>query len=242
MTFKMGPRVLYAPEGTPAGGTDGSGAPEGAPEEVDAGSGSSNKTPAWMAQLPGDLKTDESLAKYATVGDAIKGLMGSQGKPEEKKEPEPVKYENFTKVLSADDDPFGEIGNGLKSYLESKGRSQAEAEEFFDNFSEVLKTAKGNMIKNGRELCEKAVKAQWGSEYESKRALMAKGYLALGDTDGSLQRALDESGASLSPATWELLSRIGRLVSEDRGTPNKRTGGATRNPGAVPVDYSKPSI
>lgn len=240
MRFKMGLREFYAPEGTPAGGTDGSGAPVGAPEESNAGSGSA-KTPAWMAQLPGDLKTDESLAKYATVGDAIKGLMENQGKPEEKKESGPVKYENFAKKLNVDDDPFGEIGEGLKSYLEKKGRTQADAEEFFDSFSEVLKTAKGNMIKNGRELCEKAVKAQWGSEYEAKRALMAKGYLALGDTDGSLQRALDESGASLSPATWELLSRIGRLVSEDSGSPVKGTGGAVRK-GGVPIDYSKPSV
>lgn len=243
MIIKMGPSELYAPDGAPAGAADGSEVQTGKPEGENAGKGA---TPAWMAQLPGDLKTNEQLSKYATLGDAVKALMAAgeqQDQPEEKQQEKvgPVKYENFAKKLEFDDDPLGEIGSGLAGCLEAKGISQKDAEDIFDAFSGSLKTAKGNLMSKGRELCEQAVKAQWGKEYDTGRALMAKGYQALGDTDGSLQKALDNCGASFAPAVWELLRRVGALVSEDDGTPFQGTGAARKqNPDGVPVDYSKP--
>ena len=207
-----------------------------------SGNGSAGSTPAWMAQLPNDLKTNEGLAQYKTLGDAIKGLMESktETKTEETKK-EPVKYENFGRKFEADVDPFGDFGTGLKNYLESKGVSQADAEEMFDKMTENFTNAKNNMIQRGREYCEKTVRSQWGNEYEAKRNLMARGYQALGDTDGSLQKALDESGASIVPAVWELLSRVGSMVSEDTGSPRRTGEGKPSHPDGVPVDYSKPS-
>ena len=243
MVTKMGPNELYAPDAVPAGTADGSEVQTGKPDGENAGKGA---TPAWMAQLPGDLKTNEQLSKYATLGDAVKALMATgeqKDQPEEKPQEkvEPVKYENFAKKLELDDDPFGEIGSGLAGCLEAKGISQKDAEDIFDMFSGSLKTAKGNLMSKGRELCEQAVRAQWGKEYDTGRALMAKGYQALGDTDGSLQKALDNCGASLAPAVWEVLRRVGALVSEDDGTPFQGTGAAKKQyPDGVPVDYSKP--
>ena len=243
MIFKMGPRFLYAPEGAPAGAADGSDGQKGQPDGDNAGTKGAAASPAWMSQLPADLKGNEQLSQYATMGDAIKALMAAGEKkdePAKKDNAEPVKYENFAKKFETDDDPLGDIGAGLVEHLQKKGVSQSEAEELFDSLSATFKTAKGNMLTKGKELCEKAVKAQWGNEYDAKRALMAKGYQALGDSDGSLQKALDQSGASLAPAVWELLSRVGQLVSEDDGTPFRGTGAAGKqNPDGVPVDYSK---
>lgn len=206
------------------------------------GNGSAGSTPAWMAQLPNDLKTNEGLAQYKTLGDAIKGLMESttETKTEETKKG-PVKYENFGRKFETNVDPFGDLSASTMKYLENKGISQADAEEFFDAFSENYKDALKNMLEKGKEHCEKTMKAQWGNEYDSKRNLMARGYQALADTDGSLQKALDESGASLVPAVWELLSRVGSMVSEDSGSPLRTGNGKSNLPDGVPIDYSKPS-
>lgn len=206
------------------------------------GSGSAGSTPAWMAQLPNDLKGNEGLAQYKTLGDAIKGLMENKTevKTEETKK-EPVKYENFGRKFDTNVDPFGDFANGMVDYLQTKGVNQADAEELFDSIGKTYADAQKKMLEKGKEYCEKAVKAQWGNEYESKRNLMIRGYQSLGDADGSLQKALDESGASLVPAVWELLSRVGSMVSEDSGSPVRGTAGGKALPDGVPIDYSKPS-
>ena len=227
--------IYYAPDGTPDGSVGGN-----APESN--GNGSAASTPAWMAQLPNDLKTNESLSQYKTLGDAIKGLMEGKETPKEETKKEPVKYENFSKKFESVVDPFGDFGENLKSYLEGKGFSQADAEEFFDKMGENFATSRKNMLEKGKEYCEKAVRNIWGKDFDTKRNLMAKGYQALGDTDGSLQKALDESGASLAPAVWDLLARVGALVSEDNGSPLKGTAGGGKSlPDGVPIDYSTPS-
>ena len=101
--MKMGPKVYYAPEGVPAGATDGSVGQEGKPESTNATASAALKP--WMAQLPGDLKTNEYLSQFPTQGAAIKALMeakdaAKQPEPEktEKPAPEQVKYENFTRT------------------------------------------------------------------------------------------------------------------------------------------------
>ena len=237
----MGRNIYYAPDGVPAGTTDGN-VGANAPETAN-GNGSAAPTPAWMAQLPNDLKDNEGLAQYKTLGDAIKGLMGEKAetKPVEAKK-EPAKFENFSKKFDTSVDPFGNLTEKTVKYMEGKGMTQTEAEEFFDAMSENYKSAQKEMIEKGREYCEKAVKAQWGNDYEAKRNLMVKGYQALGDTDGSLQKALDTSGASLAPAVWELLSRVGAIVSEDGASPVRGIGGSgKKNTDGVPIDYSTPS-
>ena len=239
MKMKMGLKVFYAPEGVPAGAADGNDGQQGKPDQDNA---AKVTAPAWMAQLPGDLKTNEQLSRYATLGDAIKSLMEGNKQQEEPKQPEkaePVKYENFAAKFSPEDDPLGDLGTGVTEYLQGKGIPQKDAEDLVTALSGVMATAKESMISKGRELCEKAVRAEWGNDYDSKKALMARGYQALGDTDGSLQKALDACGASLTPAVWELLSRVGQLVSEDQGSPY--SGRGSGRSGGVPVDYSKPS-
>lgn len=225
--------------------TDGSNAPVAVPD-ASANNGSSTGTPAWMAQLPSDLKGNENLKQYATLGEAVRSLMGTKAEPgaEVQKEEVKVRYENFGKKLIQDFDPFGDMSQGLAAYLEEKGMKQEDAEAFFDTFNDISEKAKQSMIEKGKSYCTDAVKKRWGNDYERKRALMAKGYQALGDHDGSLQKALDQSGVSLSPDVWEILARVGSLVGEDTGSPVKGTGGASSGlyTGGVPVDYSKPSI
>lgn len=240
--MKMGPKVYYAPEGAPAGTTDGSVGREGQPESTNA---TTAALKPWMAQLPGDLKTNEYLSQFPTQGAAIKALMEAkdavkQPEPEKKEEAaaEPVKYENFGAKLATEDDPLGYIGNGLADYLQGKNIQQKDAEDLVNAFSGVLSSAKTEMLKKGRELCEDAIRAEWGKDYDTKRAFVARGVQAV-DPDGTLQAKMDSSGVSLMPVFWEFCSKVGQLVAEDRGTPYSAPG---KKQGGVPIDYSKPSV
>lgn len=236
----MGLNVYYEPD---MGGAEGGATPE-VPVQNDGSKpqdGNLNSKPGWMAQLPDDLKGNEQLSKFATMGEAFKSLMENQDKKAEAQptEVKPIAYENFDKKLADSYDPLGEIGEGLKGIFQNKGISQKDAEDIFDAFSEVYGKAYENLLNKGKSLCEQRCKEQWGKDYETKRALMAKGYLAVGDSE--FQKSLDDTGASCLPEVWELLARVGNLVSEDTKTSSNSQGGPTAR-STVPIDYSKPSI
>ena len=241
--MKMGPKVYYAPEGVPAGTTDGSVGQEGQPESTNASTSAALKP--WMAQLPGDLKTNEYLSQFPTQGAAIKALMEAKDAvvqpetaTETPQEPEAVKYENFGAKFDSEDDPLDYLGPGLAEILQGKNMKQKDAEDVVKSYSKVWKDARGKMIEKGRELLENHMHNAWGKEYDTKRALVARGVQAV-DPDGSLQKKMDNSGVSLMPVFWEFCSRVGQLVAEDQGTPYSAPG---RKPGGVPIDYSKPSV
>ena len=210
------------------------------------------QTPAWMAQLPKDLRDDPELAKHRTMGDAIKYLQAeaSKGKSESasdegkatptqngEAETVPVKYENFAKKLSTENDPFGNITEGLVGTLESLGVPQAQAEAIMDGIDKAQGESYSKLVEQGSKYTEAVMKKRWGRDYETNRRLMAKGYQALGDTDGSLQKNLDREGASVSPAVWEMLARVGRLTAED-SAPGSRAGQSTPHDPDMPVTYT----
>ena len=210
------------------------------------------QTPAWMAQLPKDMRNNPELAKYRTMGDAFKDLMAqATGKTEEARgseEPEeaqpqegkevPIQYNNFAVRLSEGNDPMGVYTDGMIEGLQGLGIPQDKAEAIIGLMDKAQNTATERFVNEGKKLTETILQKQWGKDYQSKRALMAKGYMALGDGDGSLQKALDEQGASLSPAVWEVLSRVGNLVSEDRAVGSDKGRQAVAKDPDVPVTYT----
>lgn len=209
------------------------------------------QTPAWMAQLPKEMRNDPELAKYRTMGDAFKDLKaraeGNEGKPvaessEGKQEAGegsvPVNYNNFAKRLSEGNDPLGDYTDSMIEGMQGLGIPQDKAEAIMELVDKSQNKATEHYVQEGKKFTETILQKQWGKDYQSKRALMAKGYMALGDSDGSLQKALDEQGASLSPAVWELVSRVGSLVAEDKAvTSDKGKQAEQKNPD-VPVVYT----
>lgn len=209
------------------------------------------QTPAWMAQLPKEMRNDPELAKYRTMGEAFKDLKakagGNEAKPtaqsaegtqEAEGETVPVKYNNFAKRLSEGNDPLGDYSNSMIEGLEGLGIPQDKAEAIMELVEKSQNKATENYVSKGKQFTETILQKQWGKDYQSKRTLMAKGYMALGDSDGSLQKALDEQGASLSPAVWELVSRVGSLVSEDKAVTSDKGKQADQKNPAVPVTYT----
>lgn len=203
----------------------------GVAEGMETGSAKNDgaKVPAWMAQLPNDLKNDPSLASYRTVGDLARALKSKEAeKPAESQEApsesvsEPMKYENFSKRLKEDIDPYGTISDGLVDELQTMGIPQDKAERILDAVEGRTVDSYAKLVKDGIRHTEGEVRKLWGREFDKNRALMARGYQALKDDDGSLQKRLDEEGASCSPAVWDLLSRVGRLVAEDKASESQR--------------------
>lgn len=212
------------------------------------------QTPAWMAQLPKEMRDDPELAKHRTMGEAIKYLKAEASKGNSQPEsdaqahqggdaPEasgeqatPINYENFAGHLSENNDPFGTITEGLVSKMQELGIPQAEAENILTAIDKAQTSGLERMVQEGSKHTEAVCRKRWGKDYESNRRAMARGYQALGDSDGSLQKMLDSEGASLSPAVWELLARVGRMTAEDSASTSRAGQGEPRNP-EVPVTY-----
>jgi len=250
----MGTRVLMAPEGEPAGSTDGTetvAEPEDAKQSAGESKaavggekdGSAPGVPAWMAQLPNDLKTNLDIAKYKTLGEYVKAMQ--DGKKEEAKETteaksEPVKYTNFAKKFDAEDDPFGDMSSFTVSELEKLGIPQDKAEAFFEEYSNASKNAKGRLLKEGAAWCAAQKANEWGDNFDQKKNQMLKASTAYIDKD--LEAKLQATGALVNPAVWELLSRVGGSIAEDHPVFMAESGTAKKAVDPLaPIDYSKPS-
>lgn len=210
------------------------------------------QSPAWMAQLPKEMRNDPELAVYRTMGEAIKDLkakakeneatsgaqeQGGDAQTASGEQATPINYENFAKHLSDNNDPFGNITEGLVETFQKLGIPQNQAEAIIESIDASQSKGVDEMIKQGVKHTETVCRQRWGKDYESNRRAMARGYQALGDTDGSLQKMLDQEGASLSPAVWEVLARVGRMTAEDTPSSSRAGQSQARNP-EVPVTYT----
>lgn len=198
-------------------------------------------SPAWMAQLPNDLKNESDLQQYASLADFVRSTRGAKSDGSEEgegasKETEPIEYEEFEKSLDADSDPFGVISDSLKTTLQSSGVPKEVAEKVFDTLSEAQNGSMQQLVEKGKDWCEAQLKKSWADQYESKRKAMSRAYIALVQKDKDLASALDRTGASINPAVAELLSRIGESIEEDGSIGSNTTGSNGRNP-RVPVRY-----
>jgi len=243
------PEEVKAVEQAPEAVVDSEGT--GAANNSEAPAEEQVKTPAWMAQLPKEMRNDPELAKYRTMGDAFKDLKAkaegkdvepveaaSEGVQETEGETVPVKYNDFAKRLSETNDPLGDYSDSMIAGLEGLGIPQDKAERIMELVDSSQNRATEHYVAEGKKYTETILQKQWGKDYQTKRALMAKGFMALGDGDGSLQKALDEQGASLSPAVWEMLSRVGKLVSEDKAVGSEKGRAAVSKNPDIPVTYS----
>ena len=203
--------------------------------------GKGTAKPAWMAQLPNDLKEDADLQQYATLGDFVRGIKGktdgSESKEGSEGGTEPVKYENFETSLGEDHDPFGTVSESLKTTLEESGIPQEVAEKVFSTLSEGQKGSMDKLVETGKDWCEAQLKKNWGDQYEAKRKAMTRAYIALVQPDEELAGALDRSGASINPAVAEIFARIGEGIKEDGSFPSNSTTSGDGRSSKVPVHY-----
>lgn len=256
----MGGLMFLAPDGEPAGSSDGAQAQKATPEDpskseeaggegakAPEGAPAGNAVPSWMSQLPDSLKTDEAFAKYDSFADFAKAAKESMARETQgqkdgsrKEAPQavaPVKYADFGKKLDEETDPLGTQSEFLAKKLESMGVSQKDAEAFFDAYQDNSKEMAKKFSEQGGQWCEQKMRHDWGDQYKARKNLMDRTLKALGDNDGKLTAMLKNTGSLMNPAVWETLSRVGSLLADDTVAFSAETAaGKGRNPFA-PVDY-----
>lgn len=194
------------------------------------------QTPGWMAQLPDDLKSHETLTQFKNVGDLGKAFLDADGRlsksvplltedatEEQKAEfyqklgrPEtPDKYD-----LTADDvEP--EALSGWKQRFHAAGLTQAQARALFDAYREQAK-AQADAQQKALTKAQEALKTDWGDQYDANIELARRAVVQFGGDE--LKAFLDESGLGNDLRMVKAFAAIGKAVAEDVAVLGKETG------------------
>lgn len=165
-----------------------------------------NGTPAWMDQLPDDLKSNEVLSQYQTIGDLSAGFLDLEGKhadalfipgddasdedratffqrlgrPADPKEYELPLPEGFPEKLVPTEDEDKEY----RSELHKLGVTAAQAKGLFD-FAMGKAKANWETLEASRKAYhqqnEDLLKKDWGDEFDANQTKANKVIDALGD-------------------------------------------------------------
>ena len=200
--------------------------------------------PAWLDQMPKDLKADKELmkllSKNPTIGDYVRASYQKDGKPGEVETvegKEPVQYEDFVKSLGVESDPFGLVGETLKTKLSNLGVTKEKAEEIFDSISEANQKTMKDFVEKGIPWCEGQLKDKWKDNYDPNHKAMNRATKALYEAHPELAEQLDRTGASINPAVAEAFAFFGYSIKEDGSVGSNLSGGGSGRSVKVPVIY-----
>ncbi|WP_319758439.1 hypothetical protein [uncultured Sphaerochaeta sp.] len=192
-------------------------------------------TQKWMAQLPDELKGNENLSKYSSLGEALKGLLdGSEPKTKEGGEgsqetPPEIDYK-FTKSFVEAADADGTLSTKLTETLKTLGLPQEQAEPIYNALVDYQNGNIEAFQTKGKEMCEKALKEEWGDEYDGKFAAMQRAYDKMVPKDSEIDKGLKMTGAHNNPFVAQLLAEIGENISEHT-PPNRSSVGKQKQSG-----------
>lgn len=175
--------------------------PEGTGEGTGTGAGTGEK-PAWVAQLPADLKDNESFTQYKTIGDLakahlevsgkVKDLDGLQAKlkdsiPKLKADAKPEEREAYYKALGRPDKPeeYEFKGENLdpksiewarQAFFEN-GLSKDVANKIaagFNDFQKAQVEALKANVKAETAAAEAKLKTDLGDKFEATKELASR--------------------------------------------------------------------
>lgn len=196
--------------------------------------------PAYMAQLEGDLKTNKTIGKYASISALSRAYLELDGKlgsaiipPGENAtaEEKAAYIERLRGVKSPADyqvnfpkDTPQEAADDIKAMCFKLGLTNGQTQQFVDEFnarSQSARQAQEQHVAQAKEAEAQAVaqgqaalKQEWGDKYEINLGF-ARRVLAQ-ETDPSLMRAIKDSNLTLNPAFVKFLARIGEATAEGR--------------------------
>ena len=202
-----------------------------------------NATPAttqptaqkWMAQLPDELKGNENLSKYSSLGEALKGLLDGSGPKtneggQELQETPPVIDYKFTKTFSEEADIDGSLSKNLTETLKTLGLPQEKAEPIYNALVDYQNGNIEAYKTKGKEMCETALKETWGDKYDAKLASMQRAYVTVVKQASEIVQGLKMTGAQNNPFVAQLLAEIGEAISEHT-PPSRSSVGSQRQSG-----------
>ena len=191
--------------------------------EVDA-------APKWLSQLPDELKGNERLSKYNSIGDAFKDLLdGSKGVE--------MNYE-LPKTLN-EFDPSGTLDKNISNTIKEMKLPKEQAEAMYNAFAESYKEGSKELQENGVAVCEKHLRESWGEKYDQNIAYMKKAYETFVPKDSPLEKGLKDTLAENNPFVIQLLASMGESISEHSPPRGSGAGPTVRKGGFLTRDENE---
>jgi len=212
----------------------------------------SDEKPAWMAQLPGDLKDSESLTKFKNLGDLGKAYSELEGKlgsslsiPGEEASDE--ERSEFYSKLGRPETPDGYNVKFPQSFSEESVKGYKDAAFGLGlNSSQLggvvkamsLQAIEGleylqNQQTSARDSGEAALKKEWGDDYEDNFKIVSRTLTRYGGDD--LVKKFSAAGLGNDPDVAKFLHQVGKDQLEHRIVGGK-VGPAKRVPGQLSYD------
>ena len=195
--------------------------------------------PAWMAQLKGDLKTNEVLTQYRSLSDAGEAIIeltefrknAVKVPGEDSKEDEWAEFYNKTGRPEKPedykfDDPDIKLPEGEKldekkkewfqKFCFDNGLNQNTANSFYQSYvTEVIEAYNEALrqVDNEREAMEAELKKEWAGDYNKNVKLIERVITSFADENAVKELSKAVMGSNINLATMFL--NIGKAISED---------------------------
>jgi len=194
----------------------------------------------WWESLPEELKADPAVRRYASMEEAIRGLVDASklldrdnvvvpGKESPKED-----WDRYYRAIGRPDNPDGyklEISDADPEVLEEfrkvafdSGMTPAQVEalaEFWGRLTQKGRERLSAQIEEGRAKAEQELRREWGSSFEAELDIARRAVRAVADPE--IVEIL-ESGLGNDPRVIRLFNRIGKMIGED--SLNSASGGA----------------
>lgn len=212
------------------------GEPEAEPATGDKDEGETKepgkKNPAWMDQLPDELKKDEAFTSFEKLGDLAKaykelaakgdGIPGKDAKPEELA----AFYAKLGVPETADGyDLKGDNLDAFKKVAFESHLTQDQARSMLDAIAQAGNTAQAQQQENMRKQyadTDRELRSEYGSAYGAKMQALKKGLTTWGG-DGIQQKLLN-AGLGFDPAIVRMFVKLGELSQEADSSSKSGTG------------------
>lgn len=219
-------------------------------EKAEGSSDGNAQVPAWMSQLPDELKSSAVLAKFGKLGDLAKAYQelaakadGALQLPAKDAKPEDVQafYEKLGQPKTAAEyEITGENADMFRAIAYNSHLTQSQAKSMYEAIVKVGTDAvakRQQQMKTQYAETEAALKEEYGTHYQEKLELLTRGMRAYGN--GAIQQKLQSAGLSFDPDIVRMFIRIGELTSEAPATGKGATGnGYTPNADGGMFDFA----
>jgi len=222
--------------------------------------GSTDTLPAWMSQLPDELKQNEQLSQFKNLGElgnkfleVSKNAEGSFKIPGEGATDEEISafYNKIGRPkeasaydLQSPQLPEGmqmntELGVAFRDLSHKIGLTQKQAKQLFDFYNNhmitTFSTAQKAKIKAVTDAGD-SLKQEWGTNFDTNMEVVKRAYVKFGNED--FTKFMNESGAGNNPVVIKTFFEIGKATLDDTIVDGDLTTSEKREKGVVHYDNS----